>query len=340
MVPKSVLDHQYSIFQAIKSQNMTMDFVPYTKESIEKAFHIVRNMTERERKKYAYAIYLDNRSDVYIQYALALIQSLKNVDSKFQVVVVSTNHFSISIEKLLKTIGVSNIYYFTNDLIHATTDKPKWDAAFMKLNIFRLVQYDKIVFLDTDTIVLQNMDELFGFDAPAATHEPCRGCAFVKGHSESINGGLYVIKPSLEYYKIVKNYVEFRNGVIPKGDQELLYFLWTTPPEKGGITSKFYQLPYIYNTTPDECNDSFILHFLEYGYRKRTIFQAAPKWNINDVKMVHFIYSPKPHSKLTIWLPNRCLGYPYAVFNRSLNDALRSLQMTKEDLKALLVHAS
>ena len=39
--------------------------------------------------------------------------------------------------------------------------RPELGATFTKIHVFNLVQYEKCVFLDADTLVLQNIDDLF-----------------------------------------------------------------------------------------------------------------------------------------------------------------------------------
>jgi len=40
--------------------------------------------------------------------------------------------------------------------------------TFSKLNIWKIVDYDKLVYLDADTIVLENIDNLFNYEELSA----------------------------------------------------------------------------------------------------------------------------------------------------------------------------
>ena len=51
-------------------------------------------------------------------------------------------------------------------------------------------EYDRVVFLDADTLVLENIDELF----------ECEPFCAVMRHSELLNSGVVVITPSRELY--------------------------------------------------------------------------------------------------------------------------------------------
>ena len=69
---------------------------------------------------------------------------------------------------------------------------PQWAApyhrgSFGKLNILRLTQFDKVVFLDSDCQVVRNIDNLASVPSPsAAFHAP----------DDGINSGVMVLSPN------------------------------------------------------------------------------------------------------------------------------------------------
>lgn len=83
----------------------------------------------------------------------------------------------------------------------------RFSSVYTKLTIFKLTQYRKstrnggisrdtksrvlVVFLDADTMMLQNSDELFS----------CPGFCATLRHSERFNSGVMVVTPSEELYK-------------------------------------------------------------------------------------------------------------------------------------------
>lgn len=93
---------------------------------------------------------------------------------------------------------------------------------FTKLNIFNknLLNYNKIIFIDSDLIPIKNFDKLFLLDTPAGWlefkkneniewHEwsfnmndiiPIKCCDQLSQYGSSINGGLMVIKPDNDIY--------------------------------------------------------------------------------------------------------------------------------------------
>lgn len=69
--------------------------------------------------------------------------------------------------------------------------QPRLVFVYTKLLIVEMEsEYDRIVFLDADTLVLENVDELFD----------CEPFCAVMRHSELLNSGVVVISPSRELY--------------------------------------------------------------------------------------------------------------------------------------------
>lgn len=71
--------------------------------------------------------------------------------------------------------------------------RPELDVTFTKLNTWELVQYSKVVFLDADTLVVQNIDVLFDSDEFSA-------CPDI-GWPDCFNSGVFVCQPSLDTHK-------------------------------------------------------------------------------------------------------------------------------------------
>ena len=71
-----------------------------------------------------------------------------------------------------------------------------WGMSLNKMVIFNMTMYDKIVFMDSDTIAFKNLDHLFGPEYPmftaAMTYSCCNPIA-----SPTMSGGFWVVEPSL-----------------------------------------------------------------------------------------------------------------------------------------------
>lgn len=70
--------------------------------------------------------------------------------------------------------------------------RPELGITFSKINAWRLTQYSKCVFLDADTLILQNVDELFGRDELSAAPDI--------GWPDCFNSGVFVFEPLLETF--------------------------------------------------------------------------------------------------------------------------------------------
>ncbi|XP_035768812.1 glycogenin-2 [Neolamprologus brichardi] len=67
--------------------------------------------------------------------------------------------------------------------------RPELGITFTKIHCWTLTQYSKCVFLDADTLVLCNVDELFDRDELSAAPDP--------GWPDCFNSGVFVFRPSL-----------------------------------------------------------------------------------------------------------------------------------------------
>lgn len=110
---------------------------------------------------------------------------------------------------LLNNKPCSEIVYDENDVASI------WCCS-GKLELFRFAQYKKIVYLDTDTWVVKNIDDLFSFPSVSmATH----------GYEPSVNGGVLVLEPSqdvINKYLMERDIGIFRKKFNYKFDQDFL----------------------------------------------------------------------------------------------------------------------
>ena len=70
--------------------------------------------------------------------------------------------------------------------------RPELGVTFTKLHVWKLVQHTKCVFLDADTLVLTNVDELFEWEELSAAPDI--------GWPDLFNSGVFVYKPSESTY--------------------------------------------------------------------------------------------------------------------------------------------
>lgn len=107
--------------------------------------------------------YITICNNYYIPGVIALRNSLLSVQSTvgFEVLCFGLNN------KSRETLEKENICYSEIEPIQSRRQTPRFKNTYTKLSIFNL-NYDKVIFLDADSIVLRNIDHLFNIEAPFA----------------------------------------------------------------------------------------------------------------------------------------------------------------------------
>ncbi|KAG1361555.1 putative inositol phosphorylceramide glucuronosyltransferase 1 [Cocos nucifera] len=123
--------------------------------------------------------------DEFLLGVRVLGKSIQDTGSTKDMVVLVSDGVSDYAKKLLRADGW--ILWPISLLANPNQVRPKrfW-GVYTKLKIFNLTRYRKVVYLDADTIVLKNIDDLFNCG---------RFCANLK-HSERLNSGVMVVEPS------------------------------------------------------------------------------------------------------------------------------------------------
>ena len=226
--------------------------------------------------KYSYVTILTN--DEYLYGVMLLSETLKQVNSKYPLTVLITDdvgaptceimrQLGINYE-LIDTISMPDVLYEENIKIHRQFTNT-WRNCFTKFKIFDLTQFDKIIFLDADVMVLKNLDDLF-----ARSHMT----ACIDGEYFNIwpdylhfNAGCMVIEPSHETYlnlletlKTINHNEYKRLEVI--ADQEVLNFYYKDWAKKKELhLNKYYNIfaPYIQDDQVQDIEqNAYFIHFI------------------------------------------------------------------------------
>ncbi|KAL1377163.1 hypothetical protein pipiens_001090 [Culex pipiens pipiens] len=212
-------------------------------------------------------------NDSYSLGALVVAHSLKRVHTAHQLAVLITPGVSESMRNKLRT--VFNLVEEVNLLDSkdksnlALLKRPELGITFTKLHCWRLTQYEKCVFLDADTLVLRNCDELFEREELSAAPDV--------GWPDCFNSGVYVYKPNLETFSSLMEYA-VTHGSFDGGDQGLLNSYFSDWAHKDIAK----HLPFVYNTS-SVASYSYLPAFKQFG---------------QNTKILHFIGTAKP------WLQN------------------------------------
>jgi glycogenin glucosyltransferase len=150
---------------------------------------------------------------------------------------------------------------------------PRFALTFTKLRAFGLERFDKIVLLDADTVVLRNVDDLFGRPGFAAAPD-----FFLP---DRFNSGVMVIEPSTALFDTLHEAL-LRVGSYDGGDQGFLNEMvpdWYARPVA-------YRLPAGYNM------HHFVFQFLH-------AHESLTKRLEAEVRIVHFTLQ-KPWQGVTL----------------------------------------
>ncbi|XP_007471373.1 PREDICTED: glycogenin-1 isoform X3 [Lipotes vexillifer] len=177
-------------------------------------------------------------NDAYAKGALVLGSSLKQHRTTRRLAVLVTPQVSDSMRKTLETIFDEVIMVDvldSGDSAHLTLMKrPELGITLTKLHCWSLTQYSKCVFMDADTLVLANIDDLFEREELSAAPDP--------GWPDCFNSGVFVYQPSVETYNQLLHLAS-EQGSFDGGDQGLLntfFGSWATADIRK-------HLPFIYN---------------------------------------------------------------------------------------------
>jgi len=147
--------------------------------------------------KHAFVSYLG--TDSFLPGVLALNESLKLFKhSSALVVLLSEKHVSDRTIDIIKSneITFKKVEEIQNPNI-ILDDVRGYTFTYTKLRIFELYEYETIVYLDADSIVCGNLDELF--TKPHMSAVISGGLAHPSWRD--LNSGLLVLKPNIELFK-------------------------------------------------------------------------------------------------------------------------------------------
>lgn len=208
-------------------------------------------------------------NDNYALGALVLAASLRNVQTTKKITILITKTVSESIRNVLHQsfdfVKVVDLLESTDTSLLEALKRPELGVTLTKLHCWTLTQFNKCVFMDADTLVVKNIDELFEREELSAVADI--------GWPDCFNSGLFVFRPSLETFNQLTQ-LAAKEGSFDGGDQGLLntYFSdWATKDISR-------HLSFIYNMSIVSTY-SYVPAFKRFGHQ---------------VKVIHFLGSIKP----------------------------------------------
>lgn len=209
--------------------------------------------------KYAYVTLLSTED--YLPAVLILNQNLKDVNSKYPLLVAVTENIYEQVKPYLDAENI--LYKIIPFLEYSQATKDCWMKSMgtsyilniaPKFILFKFYEYDKLVYIDSDILICQNIDRLFTYPDGALYND--NGRPFI---------GLFVFIPrnhKADYYYVLSNYFESIESDI----LEPLFFPFKSNPD--------YRIP--------------------FEYYVNITYDNLDKQNLLAVKVFHFCYKYKP----------------------------------------------
>lgn len=284
-------------------------------------------------KNYAYVTLLTTNS--YMPGLVGLWKSYKDVGSKYPLYCVITPEITKENIAIIEALSIEIIkkpeipltprireYNLSKGVNHNN-----WNKAFSKFHVFGLEQFDKIVYLDNDILLKQNIDDLFQLPHMSGVVD-CFGLILEGGSYDCLtkgdnyykyfNSGLLVIEPSMQLYLSLMNFIKQLVPDRTLADQNILalyYYNW--------INEEELHLPVYYNTFPP--------YFDMY---------CSFKWfDKTKVKVLHFVgekpwnFSIKELDRTRPETLQVCVEYVNTI-NEAIN-YIYSLGLSSADLKII-----
>ncbi len=171
----------------------------------------------------AWVTYANNNT--YFEASIILFKSLQLVGTAHDCVIMTPHDFQYTgnfqpFSLSMKNLIIKQIQ--TIDQEHPKYSSSRYSACINKLYIWLLTEYDKVCWLDSDMIVMKNIDELFDLELQEDTLLATPGCLcnlfknakfettphkcpYVSSNNTYINAGLLLIRPNPEtYQKLLK----------------------------------------------------------------------------------------------------------------------------------------
>lgn len=261
--------------------------------------------------KHAVVTLLMDTSSGFLSGVLALGQSLVDVDSKLQRVVMVTPDVSHEERLVLRNIwdlvvevDIINCIFKTNPVADSMFDMKgdkwqgtmiKWAPTCTKLAVWQLIKFERVIFMDSDMIAVGNIDDaLFEYSDAEFLAAP------EVLPPDTINSGFMVLNPSLETFQNLLDINEDM-GVAWTGDQYIINHGLCPKWHVGGKGNKCGRLPWIFNVQ--------VLNYNAFSTVQAITGKDQPR-------VIHFISEGKPWQVLASEMQGSTSTFEYLESNQ------------------------
>mmetsp|Transcript_28600 Transcript_28600/g.66258 ORF Transcript_28600/g.66258 Transcript_28600/m.66258 type:complete len:911 (-) Transcript_28600:121-2853(-) len=252
-------------------------------------------------RRYAWLCCLFGSKPGYCMEVLVLGYSLIRSGTKHPMVLMHTAEVPAEWLIVLKRTGweLRPVEYLHGDgMYDERSQGGRFEGVFTKLHLFNMTEFEKVVMLDADLLVRQNVDALFNLEPPAALKRHAGGDTisgykisgdqFINRYGElvsGINAGVMLLRPDADDYQVMLRHLngeaprECRNSPMPEQDYLSRYF-----------ADRWKALGVEYNYQP---------HQLAFNGRQGLEFCTRLMMDYSSyVRIVHYSAVPKPRDFL------------------------------------------
>ncbi|KAF8401674.1 hypothetical protein HHK36_012620 [Tetracentron sinense] len=224
--------------------------VPYMKHGKGKGdfdFSKFKNPIDHPREAYVTVLH---SSEDYVCGAIALAQSIIRTNSTKELVLLADQSIGEKARQALEIAGwkIENIKRIESPFARKNAYN-KWNYS--KLRIWQLTAYDKVIFIDSDLIILKNIDNFFMNPQLSA----------VANSRVIFNSGIMAIEPSKCVFKTLmkKRHTLFSSNGGDQGFLNEAFTWWHRWPKKLNYLKMFAQLNVSHNELPESL---YAIHYL------------------------------------------------------------------------------
>jgi glycogenin glucosyltransferase len=226
---------------------------------------------------YTFVTYLG--TDNFLPGVLALNESLSKYNKNYGLLVLITENITRQSINFLEAKGLKyKTIQAINNPHQLENDERNFKLMFTKLRIFELYEYDKVVYIDADMLVCNNIEELFNHDDLSAVVAG----GLYPGHASWIdfNAGFLVVEPNEDRFnKLIKSISELpsKDG----GDQGFLNVYYGNWP-----TDKHLHLEHRFNVPSGYIDEYCKLPDYYFEYKRRSLS--------TNIAIIHYWGKYKP----------------------------------------------
>lgn len=224
----------------------------------------------------------------YLPGVLALHESLCQVDAAYPLQVAVSRSIPEHVDSLLQKKGMAVVRLPEAIEIPAMFQEKSghWNHTFDKLHLFGLTDFNKLVYLDSDMMVLTNIDELFGKPHMSAV----AAGRMVHPSWRRLNSGLMVIKPE-------EGLPERMSATLQKAITDVQAMGSESLGDQDIINAYYNEWPYLKNLHLDDGYNMFYSDIDAYVDKHGYVLPPEYGHDSRVVRVVHFVGRHKP------WMP-------------------------------------